>query len=66
MKVNELKFCEVSQKNFQTDAKSFSFLSSKTKEFYYKKHHLGRSLLIGQESSNRWRFAIPIFSKGFD
>ena len=41
-------------------------VSWKTKEFYYKKHHLGRSLLIGQESSNWWRFAVPFFSEGLD
>ena len=30
----ELKFCEVSRNSFQTDSKSFSFLSWKTKKFY--------------------------------
>jgi hypothetical protein len=29
------------------------------------KYDLGRSLYIGQESSNRWRFAVQIFREGF-
>ena len=28
-------------------------------------YNLGHSLYIGQERSNRWRFAVPIFREGF-
>ena len=42
------------------------FYLEKQKSFIPKKpHNLGRSLYIGQESSNRWRFAVPIFREGF-
>ena len=30
-----------------------------------KKYNLGRSLYIGQESSNRWRVDVLIFWEGF-
>ena len=51
---------------FQTNAENFSFNLEKQKSFIpEKKYDLGRSLEIGQESSNRWRFAVPIFREGF-
>jgi hypothetical protein len=44
----------------QTDAKK------QTKKLYsYKKYKLSRSVWIGQDSSNRWHFAVPIYSDGF-
>ena len=49
----------------QRDAESFSFLSWKKSFIPKKKSNLGRSLYLGQESSNRWRFAVPIFREGF-
>ena len=43
-----------------------AFYLEKQKSFIPKKiYNLGRSLYIGQESSNRWRFAVPIFREGF-
>ena len=36
------------------------------KKIFLKKCNLGRSLYIGQESSNRWRFAVPIFREDFE
>ena len=41
-----------------------SILKNK-KVLFLKKYDLGRSVLIGQESSNRWRFAVPILIEGF-
>ena len=41
------------------------FYFEKKKVLFLKKYDLGRSSIIGQESSKRWRFAVPIFSKGF-
>jgi hypothetical protein len=41
------------------------FYLEKQKSFIPKKINLGRSLKIGHESSNRWRFAVQIFSEGF-
>ena len=35
------------------------------KVLFLKRYELSRSLKIGQDSSNRWRFAVPIFSNGF-
>ena len=46
---------------FQTDVESFSFLSWKT-----KKSFLPKKYDLGQESSNRWCFAVSIFIEGFD
>jgi hypothetical protein len=64
--LNELKFCEFCEKKFLTEAESFSFLSWKQKCFIPKKeYNLGLSLYISQESSNRWRSAVPIFREGF-
>ena len=35
-------------------------------KFYYERiYNLGRSLKIGQESSNRWCLHVPIFREGF-
>ena len=43
-----------------------AFYLEKQKRFIPpKKYNLGRTLYIGQESSNRWRFAVPIFREGF-
>ena len=43
-----------------------AFYLEKQKGFIPKKiYNLNRSLYIGQESSNRWRFAVPIFREGF-
>ena len=51
---------------FQTDAESFIFLSWKNKKvLFLKKYNSGRSLKIGQESSNGLRFAVQIFREGF-
>ena len=41
------------------------FYLEKQKVLFLKKYDLSRSLQIGQDSSNRWRFAVPIFSDGF-
>ena len=38
-------------------------------KFFFKqmlKYDLCCSLYMGQESSNRWRFAVPIFREAFD
>ena len=49
-----------------------AFYLEKQKSFtyyYLKKYDLGCSLNLvseGQESTNRWRFAVPIFREGFD
>ena len=42
-----------------------AFYLEKQKSFTQKKYDLGCSLYIGQESSNIWRFAVPIFREGF-
>ena len=55
--LNMLKFCEVSQDSFSNRSWKYQLSILKNK---------GRSLYIGQESSNRWFFAIPILREGFD
>ena len=64
--LNELKFCEVSQNCFSKRCWKFqpSILKNK-KVLFLKKYDLSRSLWIGQDSSNRWYFTVPIFSDGF-
>ena len=43
------------------------FYLEKQKSFIpKKKYNFGRSLYIGQQSSNRWPFAVPIFREGFE
>ena len=42
-----------------------AFYIEKQKSFIPKNYDLGCSLSIGQESSNRWGFAVPIFHEGF-
>ena len=52
---------------FKQMLKVSAFYLEKQKSFIpKKKYNLGHSLYIGQESSNRWRFAVPIFSEDFD
>ena len=51
---------------FQTVAQSFTFLEKQKSFIPKKKINLGQILYTGQESSKRWRFAVPIFQKGFD
>ena len=41
------------------------YLEKQKKVLFLNKYNLGRSLKVGQESSNRWRFAVQIFSEGF-
>ena len=64
--LNELKFCEVSRNSFSDRYRQFHLSILKNKKvLFLKKYYLCRSLLIGQESSNRWRFAVLIFSESF-
>jgi hypothetical protein len=42
-----------------------AFYLENLKSFIQKNYDFGRSLYIGQESSNRWRFVVPIFREGF-
>ena len=42
-----------------------AFYLEKQKSFIPKKYDLSCSLKIGQDSSNWWRFAVPIISDGF-
>ena len=50
---------------FKQMLKISAFYLEKQNSFIPKKYNLGRSLYIGQESSNRWCFAVPNFSEGF-
>ena len=43
-----------------------AFYLEKQKVLCLKKYNLGRSLYIGQESSNRWGFDVPTFREDFD
>ena len=50
---------------FKQMLKFSAFYLEKRKFYSQKIYNLGCSLYIGQESSNRWRFAVPIFQEGF-
>ena len=61
-----MKFCEVSRNLFSNRCWKFQLSILKNKKvLFLKKYNLGCSLKIGQESSNRWRFTVPIFREGF-
>ena len=64
--LNELKFCEVSWNLFSNRCWNFQLSILKNKKvLFLKNYNLGHSFYIGQESFNRWRFAVPIFREGF-
>ena len=65
-KLNVLKVCEVSRILISNWTWKFQlFILKNKKVLSLKKYDLSRSLYIDQDSSNRWRFAVPIFKEDF-